>query len=643
MCRSILALIFVAATALAATARPVAAAGAAIDAPSLISPADGMDLTDVATYFQWRPVPGCTEFEIQIALDPQFRQLHKAKRTLNRGYHKNLYFPKEVLPPGAYYWRVRAIRGAEEGPWSPAYSVKVNADHAIRPQPIRTISPENPLFLMRSRTWDPLKYPDHVKEIIPPGLERVIVVDDLAMASGRVFERAAKYQELGLDFVIWNNRCQVSLATLEYVFQRFSHCLGTAEGEHFSGMYWERGPEGNLAECDFVHRAWALCAKYGRFYFFADGDGGSYRWPAFAQREKETLERYRRTIVPMFKTTNGDMALHSYGAVQGLMASGYVENCGTWVDEWIWPCCGFGGLGEILPEDRIWENRRRVGTRQCPWVYDIQMWLMGIASGSTVFHLESAHQWTPEGRPAPHYGRVFLPFVRAVVEHRLIPSRQAFLDSIRVAVAGDLALGQGKHQKQYTGAFAYLKDLYALKARGDREFLPNDSRYGILCLLPPGAGCLNRSAQVLPQAALAAPGAAREIFDRAYPRRFTGEAFMWECDGTVIVTNSDENEDTRQSFNVPLGRGLVQGLAGTVGVHQYIIGKISSNGQAFWFQANAQDPQRDTEVVLLCGRRPAWQITPAGAAKEARWEESGRRLVLRLSHQQGAVEVAVRE
>lgn len=214
--------------------------------------------------------------------------------------------------------------------------MNVNADHPVLPEVVRKISPESPLFLMRSRTWDPIKYPGNVRGIIPSGLERVIIVDDLDLASEKVIERAKKYQELGVDFVVWNNRCQVSLATLEYVFQTFSHCLGTAEGEHFSGMYWEKGPEGNLAECDFVHRAWTLCAKYGRFYFFADGDGGGYRWPGFAERVKETLERYRRNIVPMFKATNGDMALHSYGAVQGLMASGYVDNCGTWVDEWIW-------------------------------------------------------------------------------------------------------------------------------------------------------------------------------------------------------------------------------------------------------------------------------------------------------------------
>ena len=481
-----------------------------------------------------------------------------------------------------------------------------------------------------------------MKEIIPNGLEQVIIVDDLAMASEKVVERAKKYQELGVNFVIWNNRCQVALSTIEYVFQNFSHCIGTAEGEHFSGMYWERGPEGNLAESDFLHRAWTLCGKYGRFYFFADGDGGHYRWPGFAQQEKTTFARYGKNIVPMFKTTNGDMALHSYGAVQGFMISGYAENCGIWVDEWIWPCCGFGKLGETIPQDKIWETRRKLGTKQCPWVYDIQMWLMGIVSGSTVFHLESAHQWGPEGKGAAHYYRVFLPFVKAVLQHNLIPSREAFLDGIKVAVTSDPALAKAKHEKQYTGGYAYLKDLYALKNKGDQEFIPNNSRYGIVCLLPPETTHLGTGTRVVDQNELHDTAKGVALFNAAYPQRFHGDAFMWECDGTVIITDSHENQDLAQKFNMPLEKGPVRALNGTISVHQYFIGKTAKDGKGFWFQTNSENPDREITITLLCARKPDWQIEPSSATKEARWDEATKTLKFRLSHQQGAVEVKVK-
>lgn len=610
------------------------------DAPVLLSPVDGMELTDVATYFQWLPMSGCTNFEVQIARDAAFADLVKSKRTANKGYHKNLYFPKDLLLPGTYWWKVRALAGSQPGPWSEARTLKVNADHAVLPHVVRAITPEHPLFLMRSRAWDPLKHCEHVGDIIPPGLEQVVVVDDLALASKDVFERAKRYQELGLDFVVWNNRCQVSLATLELLFQRYSHCLGTAEGEHFDGITWERGPEGNLAESDFVHRAWTLCGKYGRFYFFADGDAGSYRWPSFVQRDREYFENYRRNIVPMFKTTKGDLALHSYGAVQGLMVAGLAENCGTWVDEWIWPGCGFTSLGTVIPEEQRWANRRKVGTKQCPWTYDIQMWLMGIASGSTVFHLESAHQWTPEGKAAPNYTRFFLPFVKAVVAHNLIPSRAAFLNSVRLAVNPDPELTKGRHQKQYAGGYAFLGDLYALKAPGDQELIPNDSRYGLVCLLPPGTTQLAGHTRVLAQRDLLDPARARAVFDAAYPPRFRGEAFMWECDGTVIVTDSNENQDRPQTYVLPFDRGLLRCLSGTIGVHEYIIGKIAGDG--FWFQANGEYPDRDVALSLVCSRRPEINIDPPSAALKSEWHDETRTLSLRLSHSAGAVEVTLK-
>lgn len=622
----------------AADSKP-AAKSADTATPRLLSPMDRMEMTDVATYFQWAPVEGCTSFDIQIASDAAFNNVFKEKHTVNKGFHRNCYRPKNILAAGTYFWRVRTVMGDKTGPWSTPASVKVNDLHPIQPEVVRKIGPQTPLFLMRSRTWDPIKNSSHVKEIIPAGLERVIIVDDLAMASERVVERAKRYQELGLDFVIWNNRCQVSLATIEYVFQNFSHCIGTAEGEHFDGITWEKGPEGNLAESDFVHHAWMLCAKYGRFYFFADGDAGSYRWPSFVQRDREHLEKYRRNIVPMFKTTKGDMALHSYGAVEGLMVSGLAENCGTWVDEWIWPECGFGKLGEIIPPENIWANRRKVGTKQCPWTYDIQMWLMGIASGSTVFHLESAHQWTPDGSAAQNYPRFFLPFVKAVVERQLIPSRRAFLDSIKIAVTSDLDLAKGKHEKQYAGGFAYLKDLYALKAPGDQEIIPNNSRYGIVCLLPPFVNSLAGRTTVVQQKELLNPATAVTFFNAAYPQRFTGDAFMWECDRTVIVTNTNENQDRTQRFAMPLGNGLVRSLNGGIGVHQYLIGKLAKDGRSFWFQTNSEYPDRDVALSITCTTKPVATVTPKAAAKEMTWDETRKCLNLRLSVAQGAVEV----
>jgi len=607
----------------------------------LLDPADSMEMTDIASYFRWTPVEGCDTFDLQIASDPDFAKPVRERRTVNKGYHKNLYFPKDVLPPGTYFWRVRPAPGGQPEAWTAPAKFTVNGDHSVSPKLVREIGPDAPLFLMRNRNWDPGKNSGNIASIIPPGLERVIVVDDIAMAGEKVAERAEAYQRLGLDFVLWNNRCQVPLSTLELIFQKHSHCLGTAEGEHFGGMYWEKGPEGNLSETDYVHRAWSLCAKYGRSYFFSDGDAGQYRWPNFTVRERENLAAYGRNLVPMFKTTNADVALFSYGAVEGLLASGTVRNTGIWVDEWVWPCAGFGKLGEIIPDDQVSANRRKVGTRDCPWVYDIQMWLMGIASGSTVFHLESAHQWTSEGKPAAHYSRVLLPFVKAVQEHKLLPSRQALLDSITVAVELDPALASGKHNKRYSGSFAFLNDLYGIKDHGDRELIPNKSRHGIVCFLPPGTSALNPSTKVLRQAELSDPATAVALFERHQPSRFTGEAFQWECDGTIIATNTAENTACVQTFDMPLPRGVVKRISGSLATHQYLIAKIAPDGRSFWLQANGEDPAGEVTIAFEGADESGFKVTPEAAFAGAKRNGRGP-LFLTLSFKNGAAEVVLK-
>jgi hypothetical protein len=620
------------------------AADGTLEAPKLIWPANASEITDVASFFGWLPVTGCTNYEIQIALDDAFHNIYKSKRTSDVRYHEHLYFPREPLPPGRFSWRVRAVVGDGTGTWSETFHVSVNADRTIAPTVVRQIGPQSPIFLMRNRAWDPRKTTSRLREIIPTGFERVIVVDDIHLAEPTpdAVERARKYESLGVDFVVWNNRARVPLSQLEWFFQNFSHCLGTAEGEHFSGWHWEKGPEGNCTGEDYVLRAFALCAKYGRFYFWGEGEAARYDWTIVGQENCETFLRYRHNIVPMFKTTCGNVALHSLGVMQGFLAADYFDNSGIWVDEWIWPECGFGKLGEIIATEKIPESRQENGTKQCPWTYDVQMWLMGIASGATTFHLESAHQWTGDGGQAAQYGRYLLPFVRAVVQHDLIPARKALLDSIKVAVACDYPQAKEQHHGKYGPMFSFLTELYALQGTPFQEVIPNNSRYGVITMLPPSAECLSKQTLIVLREQLLTPGKAMALFNRAYPQRFVGDAFIWECDGTVIVMNSNENQDMPETFAMTFRDGLVRSLTGPIGVHQYLVGKIAKDGTSFWFQTNGEYPNRDVELSVGCALKPTCKIAPSSAAKELRWDEATKRLNLRLSMEQGAVEGEVK-
>jgi hypothetical protein len=610
---------------------------AEIPAPRLLSPPDKMDMTDVASFFRWTPIETCDSYEIQIARDANFQDLVKRKITKNVRYHEDCYFPRDLLLPGRYCWRVRAILDGHDGPWSETFRLRVNADHSTAKAVVRTIAPARPVFLMRNRAWDPRAVPvENIHRILPKDLQGIIVPDDIWLwdATAAAIAKARKYDELGIDFVVWNNRGRAPLSLLEYFFQNFPHCIGTAEGEHFWGWHWERGPEGNFAEEDYLARAWVLCGKYGRLYFWGDGEASSYLWTAASYENRDAFHRYRANLIPMFKSTIGEVALHSSGAVEGLMAAGWVENSGMWADEFVWGECGFGGLGEINPQGKPEDNR-------CPWLYDIQMWLMGIASGSTAFHLESAHQWSDQATAAENYRRFFLPFVRAVVQREILPSRQAFLDSIHVAVQCDYERAKTRHQGRYEPDFAFLTSLYALKHTPFQEIIPDNSRYGIICLLPPTAACLNPKTKIVPQTELLTENNARQLFDRAYPARFQGNAFQWECDGTVIVTNSNENLDIDQQFSMDLPRGPVRSLRGVVGVHQYLLGKIDKDGKGFWFQTNCEYPARRLELEFRTSHEPRVSVTPSQARLAGTWDAAKKCYTLSLSVKDGAAECAI--
>ena len=253
-----------------------------------------------------------------------------------------------------------------------------------------------------------------------------------------------------------------------------------------------------------------------------------------------------------------------------------------------------------------------------------------------------AHQWSDQATASENYRRFFLPFVRAVVEHKILPSRQAFLDGIHVAVQCDYERAKARHQGRYEPDFAFLTRLYGLKHTPFQELIPDNSRYGIICLLPPTAVCLNPKTQIVPQTELLKENNARQLFDRAYPERFQGNAFQWECDGTVIVTNSNENLDIDQVFRVDLPCGPVRSFRGVIGVHQYLLGKIDKDGKTFWFQTNCQYPQRRLEVELHMTREPQVTVTPSQSRIGSNWDAEKKCYNLSLSVKDGATECTVR-
>ncbi len=107
--------------------------------PVLMSPVNNAvttGLTDPPTgtpTFQWHPVPGATQYEIQISTSAGFAQIVDSATT-----HATTYTPPITLGDGVYYWRVRAQKAEVWGPYSTVWSFRKDwsANGRLKPQPI---------------------------------------------------------------------------------------------------------------------------------------------------------------------------------------------------------------------------------------------------------------------------------------------------------------------------------------------------------------------------------------------------------------------------------------------------------------------------------------------------------------------------
>jgi len=96
--------------------------------PSLISPADGVNITDNTPPLDWSDVsdPSGVTYDVSIAGDAGFVSIVLQKTGLTASTYE--LTQAEALVAGTYYWRVRAVDGAGNvGSWSDDWSFTVSA------------------------------------------------------------------------------------------------------------------------------------------------------------------------------------------------------------------------------------------------------------------------------------------------------------------------------------------------------------------------------------------------------------------------------------------------------------------------------------------------------------------------------------
>lgn len=91
-----------------------------LDVPALAVPVNNATAQLLTPALSWGAVSGATEYRLQLATDAAFTAITKDTVTAALGY--SVYTP--LANYTNYYWRVKAIDGAEEGAFSAAYSFR---------------------------------------------------------------------------------------------------------------------------------------------------------------------------------------------------------------------------------------------------------------------------------------------------------------------------------------------------------------------------------------------------------------------------------------------------------------------------------------------------------------------------------------
>jgi hypothetical protein len=405
----------------------------AFEAPAIIHPAEGWDVTDIALTFRWtRPYHAedadnyqTTQlFQIQVASDASFSNLvlnHHQPGPISAypEYQPTFdlwtqisWMPSDLLPAGSYYWRVRVADQSNQ-PWSAKVQFSINDDHA-HVAPLRTLDAAHPLFsfdmffgsgtegLIARLPEIYASFPDSVRPYVALAIQNETigmnsVVDD--GFDGTLTDFLQPLADAGVPVVIKTGGPDkdfqgfADLAELEYIFRNQPNVIGLLEGETFWDFIdGEDFPEIRAQQVQWYRRSFQLAAKYGRLVIFGNGNDESFVWDRFLGNEDSLEGEAWMTpaditalapyLVPCAKNNIPFGFYEAESVIGGAWLGGMVENWGMWSEGWAWGSIGYDGLF----------SAQRVGDAEdpdfssMPYNLWIQMNLGALSRGATVFH-----------------------------------------------------------------------------------------------------------------------------------------------------------------------------------------------------------------------------------------------------------------
>jgi hypothetical protein len=636
-------------------------------APELHSPAAGMHMTDIAAFYRWKQVKGAIDYEIQLSKDDQFSSPTTLSVRSEVDWPYYLPADDELPAPGTWFWRVRAVEPGRPGLWSASRELIVNNDHSKSPV-IFKITPEHPIFTLEACMANDLsKFTSN----IPADIKSHIAITASHVEKGNLMSYMKPLNEAGISaFIRTHGPGPMSywapLTEIERLFQNYPHVIGIMGGETLGGHYHG----GNMQT--YLNRLLKLCGKYGRLFYEADGSyPKEFKYQAAYEKIAPLFNEYGDYLILAQKNNILHRQFVSQSAVLGLYLSNAISNQGAWEDGgWYWQQTGFRTLGDI-------RGQRGGDVTTMPKNFWNLNFLMGVSRGCAVFSFEGqvgttpvpvgwklsentelpetakgpyrnpAAFWTTEGEFTPAFYRYHLPFMRAVIKQKLVPTKEEVLENIHLAVYNDGVPKKEDGDQYYYEWKALYEGTYGFKDYGVipgtlMEFFPDTGRYYYIPVLPQGKVDLGHGIESLPLSKLGDAKEVRERFNKSYPEWYQGDALVTIVGDTITVMNSNENRDETQTYAVPLqGRGAFEKISGKISPHAYLMGKFDNSNKALWLQANVEYEERDTELVISCKSEPKVKVTPESASQVNRWDPSSKSLTLQLSHKHGAVEVNI--
>ena len=368
-------------------------------------------------------------------------------------------------------------------------------------------------------------------------------------------DNVAEADALGIPvFILWDEgrtlRTNASRWTfLESLYQDYPHFMGTVVSEQTD----------TLAD---VPEALRIANLYGGFHVLGSLEEDNLLasrledqtyWNSVAQYSENFIFN-PKNFHKNFETVNG--------WTQGAWLAGAFDNWGPYFDGYPYYGCGYFGLnpsGYSGCGDR-W-SRSMAETVASAMLLD--QW----QNGATVFHLENQLDIPTRGSLySPYFYQSILPAFRWILTHHT-PTRQNVIDRTGVAFderAGTISTLADTADSTRTTFYSHVEGTpeFTTVQKSMWYYLRSSGRYGFIPRIPKLApqslrDALTASGATLLTKATYDPtlqyGKARQaLFDAAYPRISTGDAFVQKAGQDWLVYNTQVRDDFSQDATLAL-------------------------------------------------------------------------------------------